>query len=239
LWTNTVAFQKLQRLAHGDISEDEYVDYVLAQKGKTTRAFCLYASDAEIFDFRPGRYRTEEALQSASEWKRIAEALSRLKAQPGFRLAAPNSVFRIDDVARRPALRLESAACPVPVKKQRKYNLSRWAVTGRDDIAINAACERIYRALVEADSADDSDWKELCYLWSSDSAHTSPRADGNTTARVLRGPKRAGKRQQKCTALTSMPPAAAHALHTCRERQPRFIRKRRRSRATSQSKRRL
>jgi hypothetical protein len=51
------------------------------------------------------------------------------------------------------------------VKKQRKYNLSRWAVTGRDDIAINAACERIYRGLPDADHAA---WKELCYLWSSD-----------------------------------------------------------------------
>ncbi len=61
----------------------------------------------------------------------------------------------------------KSAACPVPVKKQRKYNLARWAVTGRDDIAINAACERIYRGLVARD-ADDSAWKELCCLWSSD-----------------------------------------------------------------------
>ena len=64
-------------------------------------------------------------------------------------------------------MQLESAACPVPVKKQRKYNLARWAVTGRDNIAINAACERIYRGML-ATSADDADWKELCYLWASD-----------------------------------------------------------------------
>ena len=31
------------------------------------------------------------------------------------------------------SLSLESPACPVPVKKQRKYNLARWAVTGRDN----------------------------------------------------------------------------------------------------------
>ena len=29
---------------------------------ETPRALCLYASDAEIFDFRPGRYKTEEKL---------------------------------------------------------------------------------------------------------------------------------------------------------------------------------
>jgi hypothetical protein len=49
-------------------------------------------------------------------------------------------------------LRLESADCPVPVKKQRKYSLARWAVTGRDDVAVNAACERICRGLVESES---------------------------------------------------------------------------------------
>ncbi len=63
--------------------------------------------------------------------------------------------------------KLESAACPIPVKKQRKYNLSRWAVTGRDDVGINAACQRIYRGLIDT-NADRSAWKELCHLWSSD-----------------------------------------------------------------------
>src|SRR5262249_12582203 len=66
---------------------------------------------------------------------------------------------------KRQPLRLESAACPIPVKKQRKYNLSRWAVTGRDDLGINAACQRIHDGMA---AADDPDWKELCTLWSSD-----------------------------------------------------------------------
>ena len=51
--------------------------------------------------------------------------------------------------ARESALSLESAACPVPVKKQRKYNLARWAVTGRDNLAINAACQRIYEGMLD------------------------------------------------------------------------------------------
>ncbi len=168
LWTSTVAFQKLQRLAHGDIALDDYVRYVAAQKAETLRALCLYASDAEIFDFRPGRYRTEESLDGDNEWDRIGTALAQLKEESGLRLVAPSDAFAIDNYARRPALRLESAACPVPVKKQRKYNLSRWAVTGRDDLGINAACERIYAALRRADVTDASAWKELCYLWSSD-----------------------------------------------------------------------
>jgi Glycosyl hydrolase family 57 len=167
LWTNTVAFQKLQRLAHGDIALGDYVDYVGAQRGAETRALCLYASDAEIFDFRPGRFRTEETLGDESEWTRIDDAFAALANTHGLRLIAPGAALVLDAERQGPALRLESAACPVPVKKQRKYNLSRWAVTGRDDLGINAACERIYRGLVRAKAGDEA-WKELCYLWSSD-----------------------------------------------------------------------
>jgi hypothetical protein len=168
LWTSTVAFQKLQRFVHGDISLDAYREYVLGKRGTGPRALCLYANDAEIFDFRPGRYYTEERLAGCREWRRMADALAALTAEEGLRLVAPSAPLAL--AGRQGAdtlLRLESAACPVPVKKQRKYNLARWAVTGRDDLGINAACERIYRALCATD-CDDAAWQELCYLWSSD-----------------------------------------------------------------------
>ncbi|HVV64487.1 MAG TPA: hypothetical protein VHC42_03395 [Rhizomicrobium sp.] len=166
LWTNTVAFQKLQRLAHGDIEIDSYFGYLRSQMGTADRVLCCYASDAEIFDFRPGRYRTEQALGRDSEWLILEAAFGRIAREPGLTLTAPSRILS-DAAPRRQPLRLESPACPVPVKKQRKYNISRWAVTGRDDLAINAACERIYRGLLSA-GASRADWKELCYLWSSD-----------------------------------------------------------------------
>ena len=164
LWTNTVAFQKLQRFAHGDIERGDYLAYVRAQRGARPRSLCLYASDAEIFDFRPGRYRTEEKLGENSEWPRIDEALAAVADEPGCRLVLPSQLLGDDPGV---PLRLETPECPIPVKKQRKYNLSRWAVTGRDDLGINAACERLYRGLRAAE-AGPAEWKELCYLWSSD-----------------------------------------------------------------------
>ena len=167
LWTNTVAFQKLQRFAHGDINLDEYFEYLRERAGTANRAFCIYASDAEIFDHRPGRYKTEEK-NSGDEWNRLAQAFGRIKTERNCVLVAPSQALALRGQPHADQmLRLETAACPVPVKKQRKYNLSRWAVTGRDDIAINAACERIYRGLADR-NADDIAWKELCYLWSSD-----------------------------------------------------------------------
>ncbi len=166
LWTNTVAFQKLQRFVHRDIEIDAYLDYVRGHQGPHRRALCVYASDAEIFDFRPGRYKSEEMLGRENEWTRMEEAFARLTDQ--FALVAPSGVLDLADAPQAgQSLRLETPACPIPVKKQRKYNLARWAVTGRDDLGINAACERIYRTL-SAKSADQAAWKELCYLWASD-----------------------------------------------------------------------
>ena len=167
LWTNTVAFQKLQRLAHGDITLEEYLTFVAAQRGAGKRVFCLYASDVEIFGFRPGRYRTEEANQGPAEWVRINAAFAGVAAMEGVRMVAPAEALTIAAEYAGETLQLETAAYPVPVKKQRKYNLTRWAVTGRDDIAINAACQRIYAAL-KKEGAPDADWRELCRLWASD-----------------------------------------------------------------------
>jgi hypothetical protein len=168
IWTNTVAFQKLQRFAHGDIALDDYVGYIRTQLAKTDRALCLYASDAEIFDFRPGRYKTEEKIADGGEWNMLARAFGRLAQEKEFAFVAPSGVLSLTDTRdARQKLHLQSAACPVPVKKQRKYALARWAVTGRDDVAINAACQRIHDGLVATD-ADAAAWKELCYLWASD-----------------------------------------------------------------------
>jgi hypothetical protein len=166
LWTNTAAFQQMQRFVYDDISLETYLRFVRARRAFSTRALCLYASDAEIFDFRPGRFRTEEKVSDSSEWTRLDKALSAVTAEPGINLIGPSHVLKlIDREGGGNLLQLESANCPVPVKKQRKYNLARWAVTGRDNTAINAACQRIYRGMLERPTPD---WKELCYLWASD-----------------------------------------------------------------------
>jgi hypothetical protein len=82
-------------------------------------------------------------------------------------MTAPSGVLALmNEPQAGQRLSLENAACPVPVKKQRKYNLARWAVTGRDNTAINAACQRIYEGMLRDES--HADWKELCHLWASD-----------------------------------------------------------------------
>lgn len=168
LWTHTMAFQKLQRLAHGDIDHSDYVAFVEAQRGPTPRLLPLYSNDAEIFDFRPKRLATEET-QRANEWQQVAEAWARLARSPRSQFVKPSDALALtDDASANQLLDLQTAAYPIPVKKQKKYNVTRWAVSGRDDIAINAACHRIYQGLNARRVNDIGAWRELCYLWSSD-----------------------------------------------------------------------
>ena len=54
------------------------------------------------------------------------------------------------------------------MKKQEKYNINRWALTGMNDLGINTKCYKIYNSYIENDNNNPDDWKELCYLWSSD-----------------------------------------------------------------------
>jgi hypothetical protein len=128
----------------------------------------------EIFGFRPGRYRSEETNQGMIEWQRIDEAFEALTKLDDVRMVSPSEALEIEIPQCNQNLHLESAAYPVPVKKQRKYNLTRWAVSGRDDVGINAACQRIYSALKRT-QASDGDWQELCRLWASDfRTHITP-----------------------------------------------------------------
>ncbi len=169
IWNESVAFQKFQRYAHGDMELPEYLAYVRSHAAQEDRAFPVYGNDVEVFDFRPGRFMTEAPLHFDGEWKRINNLFAALIAEPGMRFAKPSEVL---DLLQHPNaghdLHLESAAHPVPVKKQGKYNLLRWAVTGRDDVGINTRCWRLYESLRANSRAMEDDWRELCYLWSSD-----------------------------------------------------------------------
>jgi hypothetical protein len=118
----------------------------------------------------------------------------------------------MDRVEAAHELHLESAEDPTPVKKQRKYNITRWAVTGRDDLGINTACWRIYAALVGAGTQhpaprtpreepstqhpepstqrsepSTTEWGELCELWSSDYRTHITDARWNAYRERLRG----------------------------------------------------
>lgn len=167
LWSDSILFQKLQRLAHGEIGLSDYLHYFRKRAADAQRPLAVYCNDAEIFDFRPGRFAEEAPHQGESEWLRVSRLLGRLGTEEGVSFLPPSAALAASLSARSDDVRsLTSISQPVPVKKQAKYNLSRWAVTGRNDLWLNSACHRRLRALTPDSAADD--WRELCELWASD-----------------------------------------------------------------------
>ena len=169
IWNKAIAFQKFQRYAHGEMELAEYLEYLCGHLSDESRAFSFYGNDVEIFDFRPGRYYTEASLHEDGEWNRIDRLFEALLSDGRFSFIRPSQaldLLKLPEAGYR--LHLESPEQPIPVKKQEKYNITRWAVTGRDDLGINTACWRIFESLKENPVPNDDDWRELCYLWSSD-----------------------------------------------------------------------
>ena len=91
-----------------------------------SQPFPLYCNDVEVFNYRPGRFKDETAVE-ADEWERITEVLKVLteNLDLDFILLDQNLVGG-DGLD----LTLSRASSPVAVKKQQKYNIARWAVTG-------------------------------------------------------------------------------------------------------------
>lgn len=168
IWADSIAFQKFQRYAHGETTVESYLEYLETHQGSEERFFPLYASDAEVFNYRPGRFKTE-VVQSLtiSEWDRIEVLLENLTRKDNILIVLPSTVLLSSDSKYcGQKLSLESTEQPIPVKKQEKYNITRWALTGRNDLWLNTTCFKFYTRILELNQ--DKYWKKLCYLWSSD-----------------------------------------------------------------------
>lgn len=168
LWNDSLVFQKFQRYAHSETEKEAFIQDVLGHIGKNSRTLMLYGNDAEIFDFRPGRFRTEAMLDGLHEWQRIEDAYRTLMLDTRVQFKLPGEILHEESMRTDiPTVSLESPEQPIPVKKQQKYNLARWALTGRDSLKINTRCYKIYAALM-ARGAEADLWKRLCYAWDSD-----------------------------------------------------------------------
>ena len=172
IWSNSIAFQKFQRCVHGEITEQDYLEYLFSNhSSEEDRAFVLYCNDAEVFDYRPGR-----EVEPGGEHLRIAALLKRIGADERAAFASPGGIidlFKGEGDAFN-AIKLESAEMPVVCKKQTKYNPVRWAVSGRDSMHINTECYKVYEELSaltegEGDPAVIEPLKQaLVELWGSD-----------------------------------------------------------------------
>jgi hypothetical protein len=168
LWSDSILFQRLQRVVHGDIPVCDYLGYVRQRSLDAAGVLPVYCNDAEVFDFRPGRFSTEARLHPEGEWARMCRIFGLLE-EGGMQWVSPSSALELQNVGRAPeAACLSSAAHPIPVKKQAKYNINRWALTGRDDLWLNTACHRLHRRLVAQGEHSPDAWRAVCEFWASD-----------------------------------------------------------------------
>lgn len=165
IWNHAVAFQKFQRYVHGETTLDDYCSGITRLIGSDCYCFPLYGSDAEVFDYRPGRYQSE-AVSGHREWQRIGALIAALQARPNLAFIAPHAALRHwrDETP----LQIGTAAYPLSVKKQAKYNVTRWALSGRNDLALNTACYAEFARLRRDGCEQPESWQALCRLWASD-----------------------------------------------------------------------
>jgi hypothetical protein len=193
LWSDSILFQRLQRVVHGDIPFSEYLAYVKQRAERDGAVLPLYCNDAEIFDHRPGRFAVESRLHTEKEWVRFKRVCARVHDDLGIDWLSPGDALKAATAtSTRNARRLTSVSQPIPVKKQAKYNINRWAVAGRDNVWLNSACHQIHRALAAGGGAAD-EWRDLCELWSSDlRTHITADRWSEAVERVARARRRLG-----------------------------------------------
>ena len=86
------------------------------------KLFPIYCNDAEVFDFRPGRFKEERPTHPEGEWFRIGKLLHSLNAKLGVGWISPSQALGIINESKKiNSSFLTSAAHPIPVKKQAKY----------------------------------------------------------------------------------------------------------------------
>jgi hypothetical protein len=187
LWASTVMFQRLQRVAYGQLTPPELLADLEELQGAERRPLCLYSNDWEVFDYYPGRPPRAALLPPASpdQLPRFLGVLRAVREAGLGDYLLPGEVldrYRSDE-----PVTVSSAEAPILTKKQPKYNPARWALCGTTASYVNTACARLEREVVRARNAatdndlaavDDLD-EQLVLLHASDlrTSLTQPKAD--------------------------------------------------------------
>ncbi len=94
--------------------------------------------------------------------------LKLISSKSGVQFISPSNALKINNNSQNKSASFLCTSYPIPVKKQSKYNIARWAVTGRDDLWLNTMCHRIHKHLSKSENASHEVGRKLCELWASD-----------------------------------------------------------------------
>ena len=181
IWHSLEAYRDFQQYIENEISLDTYMARLLSHMPECgDRAFPLYSSDWEVFDFKPWRVYPQGFRQpDLGEMDRIAGVMSLLKGRDDIEFVTPSQLLA--RYPQTPVVHPESSAYPLPYKKQDDQSVTRWAVSGRNNVRLNTQCHQLHQGLLLTDWYLGCDavpvglreegqalWQELCCLWSSD-----------------------------------------------------------------------
>lgn len=210
LWNHSISFQKFQRYVFGEQSLEDELAYLRERVPSTgERSFLLYGSDVEILDYTPGKRPAK--TNAGTIMARIRELLAALKRHDAMEVVSPSAV--LERFPGGQVLDLASPEYPIPCKKQEKYNLTRWAVTGQEDTVQNTTVTKLYRRIQDLNffieqgilKAAEAEQRALeqavSYLWASDfRTYASSRKLGNFNRLARASLQRADDLLRKATA---------------------------------------
>lgn len=156
LWSSTVMFQRVQRVAYGQMSPGDFLDSIRRLESAVTRPLCIYSNDWEVFDYHPGRSPGHPLLPTdgAVQVPRLLDLLSVLSDSGMGTFRLPSDVL-----ARHSSTvgaRIAGSAEPLTTKKQPKYNPARWALCGSTTSLVNTACAQLERRFAQARNVADA-----------------------------------------------------------------------------------
>ena len=97
-----------------------------------------------------------------NEWGRISDIYNEIARENKF--IFPSDIIKQNK--KKVLVTIFNPKSPIITKKQAKYNISRWSLSGRDNLYINTLCYKIYKQLSK--NSQKKNWEKLCYFWSSD-----------------------------------------------------------------------
>jgi len=162
IWSNSLSFQKFQRFIFGEINLDKYLNYIRTEK--FSKFLCIYSNDCEIFNFRPKRFSSEISIID-DEWKKIHLLYKKLENEKNVKFCFPSYSLKFNDNKK---ILFNNCTNPIIVKKQPKYNISRWLTCGKNNFTLNKKCWELYSHLKNRKENSKFKWKKLCEYWSSD-----------------------------------------------------------------------
>tara|TARA_B100000787_G_scaffold37549_1_gene26442 strand:+ start:305 stop:2233 length:1929 start_codon:yes stop_codon:yes gene_type:complete len=166
IYASSFLFQQFQSCIYGDVSISKYLDLIKRYQKSININLPIYSGDAEVFNFRAGRFFSERK-KIHNEWLRVYKLLDNILEKTQIRFCLIDNLSGNNNGNKMYNANPEA---PITVKKQPKYNISRWSVTGRCDQKINTDCYKILqnKKIIIKKIGSKKFYENLLDLWSSD-----------------------------------------------------------------------